>query len=122
AQKRPSVGSRLRVCPNLSIRWLITSSLAARARRAATRLPSCRGWLRIFVVGCGLPCDPPVGGHSCNGGWYHASIAGSVPKAGRKCVGAKNGKGLKRRKFFGFPPEGGLKRAVPVLRATHGGF
>src|SRR5262245_36286039 len=24
--------------------------------------------LRIFVVRCGLPCDPPVGGHSCNGG------------------------------------------------------
>src|SRR5262249_32809390 len=24
--------------------------------------------LRIFVVGCCLPCDPPVGGHSCNGG------------------------------------------------------
>jgi hypothetical protein len=25
-------------------------------------------WLRIFVVRCGLPCDPPLGGHSCNGG------------------------------------------------------
>src|SRR5262250_1190028 len=25
-------------------------------------------WLRIFVVRCGLPCDPPVGGHSCNRG------------------------------------------------------
>jgi hypothetical protein len=23
---------------------------------------------RIFVVRCGLPCDPPIGGHSCNGG------------------------------------------------------
>src|SRR5262249_11540257 len=26
-----------------------------------------RAWLRIFVVRCGLPCDPPVGGHSCRG-------------------------------------------------------
>ncbi len=30
--------------------------------------PRRRAWLRIFVVRCGLPCDPPVGGHSCNGG------------------------------------------------------
>jgi hypothetical protein len=40
---------------------------AARAPRAATQ-PRRRAWLRIFVVRCGLPCDPPVGGHSCNGG------------------------------------------------------
>src|SRR6516164_515519 len=40
---------------------------AAHAPRAATR-PRCRAWLRIFVVRCGLPCDPPLGGHSCNGG------------------------------------------------------
>ena len=26
-----------------------------------------RAWLRIFVVRCGVPCDPPVGGHPCNG-------------------------------------------------------
>jgi hypothetical protein len=26
-----------------------------------------RAWLRIFVVRCSLPCDPPVGGHSRNG-------------------------------------------------------
>ena len=24
--------------------------------------------LRILVVRCSLPCDPPAGGHSCNGG------------------------------------------------------
>src|SRR6516164_4572518 len=36
-------------------------------RRAATP-PRRRAWLRSFVVGCSLPCDPPVGGHSCNGG------------------------------------------------------
>src|SRR5215510_6830581 len=30
--------------------------------------PRRRAWLRILVVQCGLPCDPPVGGHSCNGG------------------------------------------------------
>src|SRR5262249_39268651 len=36
--------------------------------RAATRPPRRRAWLRIFVARCGLPCDPPVGGHSCNGG------------------------------------------------------
>ena|SRR5215813_6235414 len=39
---------------------------AARVPRTAT-LPRRRAWLRIFVVGCSLPCDPPVGGHSCNG-------------------------------------------------------
>src|SRR5262245_25530140 len=27
-----------------------------------------RARLRNFVVRCGLPCDPPFGGHSCNGG------------------------------------------------------
>src|SRR6266478_1328385 len=42
--------------------------VAARAPRAATPLPSRRAWLRIFVVRCSLPCDPPVGGHSCHGG------------------------------------------------------
>src|SRR6516162_4863215 len=42
---------------------------AARAPRAASRLRRRRAaWLRIFVVGCSLPCDPPVGGHSCNKG------------------------------------------------------
>src|SRR5215470_7368268 len=41
---------------------------AARAPRAARRLPRRQASLGIFVVRCGLPCDPPVGGHSCNGG------------------------------------------------------
>ena len=45
-----------------------SSRAAACAPRAATRLPRRRASLRIFVVRCGLPCDPPVGGHSCNGG------------------------------------------------------
>ena len=45
------------------------SPTAARAPRAATQLPRRRqAWLRIFAVRCGLPCDPPIGGHSCNGG------------------------------------------------------
>jgi hypothetical protein len=39
-----------------------------RAPQAATPQPLRRAQLRIFVVRCGLPCDPPVGGHSCNGG------------------------------------------------------
>src|SRR6516164_8839207 len=55
---------------------------AARALRAAT-LPRRRraAWLRIFVVGCSLPCDPPAGGHSCNGGMiprFHRAVH-SVP-------------------------------------------
>src|SRR6516165_5244831 len=40
----------------------------ARARRAAKPPRRRAAWLRIFVVRCSLPCDPPVGGHSCNGG------------------------------------------------------
>jgi hypothetical protein len=34
--------------------------------------------LRIFVVRCGLPCDPPVGGHSCHGGiipCFHRAVS-----------------------------------------------
>src|SRR5262245_47949265 len=38
-----------------------------RAHRRAATPPRRRAWLRIFVVRCGLPCDPPGGGHSCNG-------------------------------------------------------
>src|SRR5262249_40928950 len=55
-------------------RWVDTAVIAvvmippvARAPRAATRPRRREAWLRIFVVGCSLPCDPPVGGHSCNG-------------------------------------------------------
>src|SRR5262249_41080869 len=40
----------------------------ARPPRVATPPPRRRAaWLRIFVVRCSLPCDPPVGGHLCNG-------------------------------------------------------
>src|SRR5262249_15495233 len=59
------------------------SPAAARAPPAATR-PRRQAWLRISVVRYGLPCDPPVGGHSCNGRSYHASVAGSVAKADRQ--------------------------------------
>src|SRR5262249_28221006 len=48
-------------------RWWAPSPAAARVPRAATP-PRRRAWLRIFGVRCSLPCDPPVGGHSCNGG------------------------------------------------------
>src|SRR5262245_1908104 len=47
---------------------------AAPAQRAATSLPRRRLSPRIFVVRCGLPCDPPVGGHSCNGGMTARSV------------------------------------------------
>src|SRR5262249_29586185 len=47
---------------------LLASPAATRAPRAATQPPRRQAWLRIFVVQCSLPCDPPVGGHSCNGG------------------------------------------------------
>src|SRR6516165_8727954 len=45
--------------------------------RAAMPPPRRRAGLRIFVVRCGLPCDPPVGGHSCNGGMiprFHRAV------------------------------------------------
>src|SRR5215467_13861285 len=45
-----------------------SAASAPRLPRAATQPPRRRAWLRIFVVRCSLPCDPPVGGHSCNGG------------------------------------------------------
>src|SRR5262245_10557510 len=44
------------------------------APRAATRQPPRRPWLRTFVVRCGLPCDPPVGGHSCEDGFGSKSV------------------------------------------------
>src|SRR5262245_12349377 len=44
------------------------SPVAAPAPRAAKPPPRRRALPRIFVVQCGLPCDPPGGGHSCNGG------------------------------------------------------
>jgi len=91
----PQIGTRslrsdLRQIPLHSSRWIgrclpessgsrrAASSAAARALRAATP-PRRRAWLRIFVVRCGLPCDPPVGGHSCNGGMiprFHRAVWG----------------------------------------------
>jgi len=50
----------------------------ARAPRAALPPPRHRAWLRIFAVQCSLPCDPPVGGHSCNGGMiprFHRAVS-----------------------------------------------
>src|SRR5215813_14208626 len=58
----------------------LASLAAARVPPVATRLPRRRAWLRIFVVRCSLPCDPPLGGHPCNGRSYHASIARSVTR------------------------------------------
>jgi hypothetical protein len=51
---------------------------AARAPRAATPPQRRRAWLRNFVVRCSLPCDPPVGGHSCNRGMlprFHRAVS-----------------------------------------------
>src|SRR5262249_51198920 len=55
-------------CPDLTRGLVDATHTAARAPRAATQPLRRRAWLKIFVVRCGLPCDPPVGGHSCNGG------------------------------------------------------
>src|SRR5215470_12401694 len=65
-------GSRGATGPNSSASNRAGESVArARAAPPAPRAatpPRCRAWLRIFVVRYGLPCDPPVEGHSCNGG------------------------------------------------------
>src|SRR6516225_3439439 len=63
----PALRDRSR-CMDARMRHAACARPAARAPRAATPLPRRQAWLRIFVVGCSLPCDPPVGGHSCNGG------------------------------------------------------
>src|SRR5262249_35237627 len=55
-------------------RWL-RRLLRPRRRRPRGRREA---WLRIFVVRCSLPCDPPVGGHSCNGGMvprFHRAVS-----------------------------------------------
>jgi hypothetical protein len=51
----------------LARRAITGTAGSVRAPRAA--MPSRRreAWLRIFVVRCSLPCDPPAGGHSRNG-------------------------------------------------------
>jgi hypothetical protein len=51
---------------------------AARAPHMATRPPRRQASLRIFGVRCGLPCDPPLGGHSCDGGMippFHRAVS-----------------------------------------------
>src|SRR5262245_59995525 len=64
-----------------------------RAPRAAMPPPRRRAWLRIFVVRCDLPCDPPVGGHSCNGGMiprFECAVCGYFTlgsAAGADCKG-----------------------------------
>src|SRR5262245_30177389 len=71
-----------------------SSPAAATAPRAAMP-PPCRreAWLRVFVVGCSLPCDPPVGGHSCNGGMiprFECAVCGYFTlgsAAGADCKG-----------------------------------
>jgi len=94
---------------------------AAKKRLSLSGLEILHGRLRILVVGCSLPCDPPVGGHSCNGTSYHASIARSVTKAGRQVewslritLGLKTPKAQNERMFFPFARESGF----PDLRTT----
>src|SRR5262252_8822863 len=67
--------------------------------------PHCRAWLRIFVVRYSLPCDPPVGGHSCNGG--------IIPRF--HPLGVRGGKAQNERMFSGLPPKADLP---PDLRTT----
>src|SRR5262249_62341373 len=50
---------------------------ATPAPRAATSPHRRKARLRIFVVRCDLPCDPPAGGHSRNGGMiprFHRAV------------------------------------------------
>src|SRR5262245_17053314 len=61
----------------------LAPSAAVRAPRVATRLWRRRAWLRIFVVRRDLPCDPPVGGHSCNAERIaHLSYGGRLLRCG----------------------------------------
>ena len=55
--RRGLVGSLNRPGGNVTGVVFTSSDLTAK------QLPRRRAWLRIFVVRCGLPCDPPVGGH-----------------------------------------------------------
>src|SRR5262244_2363884 len=61
-----SLSAKLRDDPQMWETRRPAAPAVARAPPAATPPPRRRAWLRIFVVGCSLPCDPPVGGHSCN--------------------------------------------------------
>src|SRR5262249_25022753 len=87
--KRP-VGDQNGHCGDVSC-----TPAAGRARRAATPARRRAGWPRIFVVGYSLPCDPPVGGHSCNGGiiprFHRAAIgngAYALTDSGRAALAA----------------------------------
>src|SRR5215831_20275477 len=87
------------------------SPAVARAPRAATP-PRRRAWLRIFVVRCSLPCDPPVGGHSCNGRSYHA-IARSATKADRQGS-------LNHSAMSAYCPNSGHDQAIYDARCSSG--
>src|SRR5215831_17692647 len=78
---------------------------AAGAPRAATRQPRRRASPRIFVVRCGLPSDPPVGGHSCNGGM--------IPRFEPLVV--SGGKAQNEHRFFRFAPESGTYLSILEL-------
>src|SRR5262245_33212378 len=62
------MGSSSKAWPRPGARSSAASLAAAPAPPAALPPQRPRAWLRIFGVRCGLPCDPPLGGHSCNGG------------------------------------------------------
>src|SRR6516164_9790735 len=51
----------------ISARRCAQSRLRLNLAAVSSKLLCRSAWLRIFVVGCSLPCDPPAGGHSCNG-------------------------------------------------------
>jgi hypothetical protein len=79
------------------------SRVAARARRAATRQRR-RAWLRIFVVRCGLPCDPPVGGHSCGRGMiprFHGAVSRQLSPS---CARRERPRGRAAERSYHFPP------------------
>jgi Resolvase, N terminal domain len=68
---RPELQKALAACRKHKAKLVIAKldRLSRNLAFIATLMDSnVRAWLRIFVVRCGLPCDPPVGGHSCNGG------------------------------------------------------
>ena len=59
--KAPRQGYEHADAPDLGRGLLRTRRERPRSRAAE------KAWLRIFVVRCSLPFNPPVGGHSCNG-------------------------------------------------------
>src|SRR5262249_33819236 len=87
--------------------------------------PRRRASLRIFVVRCGLPCDPPVGGSFTQ--WRHDTTLpprglglramGKSSECLRMTTGVKSGKAQNERMFFRFAPESG-HRAMAKHRKT----